>query len=121
MVLVPSLLVSANNTAKIWFARAYGEEKYVELIRQVAANSKLSHALAGIIVSASFIAMLGLVLLFLCPNPDADWGYWIGWGVLAYAFVIGFYGSLSFIRIFRKVRKEKKKPNSPSTDVSQLR
>jgi hypothetical protein len=109
IVLIPSLLVSAANTSKIWFARAYGEQEYVELIQEVARRSKLSHALAGTIVSALFIAMVGLVLLFLCPNPGTDWGYWIGWGVLTYAFVVGFYGSLSFIRIFRMARKEKQK------------
>jgi len=117
IVLIPSLLVSAANTSKIWFARAYGEQAYVELIYEMAGKSKLSHALAGTIVSALFIAMVGLVTLFLCPNPGTDWGYFIGWGILTYAFVIGFYGSLSFIRIFKTARKQNERRKLPPVET----
>ena len=106
IVLVPSLLVSATNTSKIWFARAYGEQEFAELLKVLARKSKLSHALAGTIVSALFFAMVGLLLLFLCPDPNADWGYWIGIGVLTYAFIIASYGSLFFIKIFKTAKKE---------------
>jgi hypothetical protein len=75
IVLVPSLLVSATNTSKIWFARAYGEKESAALVLEVARKSKLSHAVATTIISASFVAILGLILLFLCPNPEMDWGY----------------------------------------------
>src|SRR5665213_2581533 len=66
VVLVPSLLVSASNTSKIWFVRAYGESEYQALILRLAKGSKLSHALAVVFASALFIALAGLVLLFLC-------------------------------------------------------
>jgi hypothetical protein len=117
IVLIASLLVSAANTSKIWFARAYGEQAYVELIYEMAGKSKLSHALAGTIVSALFIAMVGLVTLFLCPNPGTDWGYFIGWGILTYAFVVGFYGSLSFIRIFKMARKKNEQQKLPPVET----
>ena len=104
IVLVPSLLVSASNTSKIWFVRAYGEGEYLELVRSVARRSKLSHAIMGSIVSSLFIALIGLVLLLLCPDPMRDWGHWFAVGFLAYAFIIGFYGCLYFVRLFRWVR-----------------
>lgn len=106
IVLVPSLLVSASNTSKIWFVRAYGESEYLELVRSVARRSKLSHAIMGSIVSALFIALVGLVLLLLCPDQMRDWGFWFGVGLLTYAFIIGFYGSLYFVRLFRSVREQ---------------
>jgi L-asparagine transporter-like permease len=98
-------MVSASNVSKIWFARAYGEDEYHELLLRLARKSKLFHMLAAPLVSAVFIAIIGFVLLLLCPDPSRDWGYWFAYGFLAYAFVIGFYGSLFFVRLFRKSRQ----------------
>jgi hypothetical protein len=104
LVLVPFLFVSASNTGKIWFARAYGETEYQDLLLRMAGKSKLSHALAGTIVSAAFVALSGLVLLFLSPSPERDWGFWFAGGILLYAFIVAFYGSLFFLRLFKKAR-----------------
>src|SRR5262249_10480974 len=82
IVLVPSLLVSAANSGKIWFARAYGEDAYQGLILSVAAKSSLSHALTPLIFVGGFMATIGFVLLLLCPDPAKDWGYWFGIGFL---------------------------------------
>ena len=106
VVLVPSLMVSAANTSKIWFARAYGESEYAELLLSMARKSRLSRAVLPTIVAASFNALIGFVLLLFCPDPTKDWGFWFGYGFLAYAFAIGFYSSLFFIRLFRKVQRE---------------
>ena len=46
IVLIPSLMVSASNTAKIWFARAYGESEYQELLLRLARKTRLSSALS---------------------------------------------------------------------------
>jgi hypothetical protein len=114
IVLVPSLMVSAANAAKIWFARAYGESAFHELLLHVARKSCLSHALVPTIVAAFFTALVGLVLLLLSPDPTRDWGYWFGMGFLAYAFVIGLYGSLFFVRLFRKAKRgEEQEGQSP--------
>lgn len=111
IVLIPSLMISASNIRQIWFVRAYGEGDYHELILRVAKRSSLSHALLPTIAAATFTALIGLVLLLLSPDPSKDWGYWFGIGFLAYAFIIGFYGSLFYIRLFRKAKRDK--PNSP--------
>jgi hypothetical protein len=114
IVLVPSLMVSAANASKIWFARAYGESEYHELLLRVARRSRLSHALAPTIVAAVFTALVGLVLLLVSPEPARDWGYWFALGFLAYAFVIGFYGSLFFIRLFRKAKGSGEQEENPT-------
>lgn len=112
IVLVPSLLVSASNTSRIWFVKTYGEEEYLELLKQVARKGKLAPALAGTIVSALFIATAGAVLVFLSPDPSRDWGWWFGIGILSYAFMMGFYGSLYFIKLFRSAKRgENKQPS----------
>jgi hypothetical protein len=106
VVLVPSLLVSASNTSKIWFIRAYGESEYQALVRRLAKGSKLSHALAAVMASALFIALAALVLLFLCPDQTRDWGYWFGIGLMTYAFAIALHQSLAFVRSFRTARQD---------------
>lgn len=106
VILIPSLMISASNTGKIWFARAYGESEYHALLLRTAKRSKLWHALLPTIAAAMFIALIGLVLLLLSPDPSKDWGYWFGFGFLGYAFVIGFHGSLFFIRLFKKVQRD---------------
>jgi hypothetical protein len=68
-------MVSASNAGKIRFVRAYGESEYLDLLQSLARKSKLSHALATTIISAAFIGMVGLLLLFLSPDPSKDWGY----------------------------------------------
>jgi hypothetical protein len=105
IVLVPSLMVSAANAGKIWVARAFGEGAYHELLLRLAKGSRLSHALGPVIVAAVFTALIGLVLLLLSPDPRQDWGFWFAMGFLAYAFIIGFYHSLFFVRLFRQARR----------------
>jgi len=95
----------------LWFVRAYGEGEYHELILRVAKQSRLSHALLPTIAAAAFTALIGLVLLLLSPDPSKDWGYWFGFGFLTYAFIIVFYGSLFYVRLFRKAKRDK--PNAP--------
>jgi hypothetical protein len=101
VILIPSLMVSAANTSKIWFIRAYGEGEYYELLLRLARKTRLSSALIPMIVAAGFTAVIGLVLLLLSPDPGHDWGYWFAFGFLVYAFIIGFYGCIFVIRLYR--------------------
>ena len=118
VVLVPSLMVSAGNTGKIWFARAYGEDAYQELLLSVARRSRLSHALVPTIVAPAFVALMGLVLLLLSPDPTRDWGYWFAIGFLAYAFAIGLHGSLFVVRLFRKASRSGEPGNGQNKQSS---
>jgi hypothetical protein len=105
-LLVGSLLVTASNARQIWFARAIGEEAYAALRLELAKKTRMSHALAGALASSGFIALLGLTMLLFYPDPSDDWGFWIGFGMLAEALVVGFYQSLSIVRLFRQARHE---------------
>lgn len=115
VVLIPSLMVSAANTSKIWFARAYGEVAYGELILRLARQTRLSQALIPTWLAALFIALIGLVLLLLSPDPNQDWGFWFGIGFLSYALVVALYGSLFFVRLFRRAHANREDlANRPS-------
>lgn len=103
MALVPFLFVSSSNTAKIWFVRSYGEKEYLELIRNMAHKSKLSHAIAGVLGASFFLCLAGLVLLLVSPTPNV-WGFWFALGIILYAFIIAIHGSLYFMRLFKSVR-----------------
>jgi hypothetical protein len=90
----------------------YGESEYLDLLQQLARRSKLSHALAATLVSSVFIAVIGFILLLLSPDPSKDWGFWFALGFLTYAFAVGFYGSLFFIKLFRKARRIEEPKNN---------
>ena len=105
VLLVPCLMVSASNTSRIWFVRAYGEVEYRDLLYRLAIKSKLRHALAGVICSSAFTGLSGLVLLFLCPDSSRDWGYWFAQGIIIYAFIIALYGSLYMYRLFKAAKR----------------
>ena len=104
MVLVPFFLVTSSNAAKIWVLRAIGEREYGRLALSWAARSKRSTALAAAWASALFLALVGALLLLLCPNPALDWGYWIGLGILLYAAIITLYSTLSILSLFKRAK-----------------
>ena len=104
IVLVPSLLVSSSNIAKIWVVRSIGEQEYSDLLLRLAQKGKLFHAISCVLASQFFMFLFGVMLWLLSPDPLSDWGYWFGFGVMLYSVVIAFYGSLFFIRLFKKAR-----------------
>ena len=103
--LMLSLLVSASNAGKIWMARTIGEKAYLALLLDLARNSRLWHALLCVAASAFFVALAGGTILLFYPEPNADWGFWLGSGVLLYAAAMWIYGSLAMIRLFRRAAR----------------
>ena len=103
MALVPSLLVSASNTAKIWVIRAMGEDEFSELFLRIVAKSSLSKALLCVFMSSFFVALAGFILLALCYGQE-NWGHWFAIGIILYAFVIAIYGSLYYCKLFKKAK-----------------
>jgi len=103
-VVVPSLLVTSSNISKYWVVKTIGEEEFSERLLIIAGKSKLSRALFSVLASAFFVILAGLVLLFLCPDRNS-WGYWFGYGIIVYGFIIALYGSLSCYRLFKHARK----------------
>src|SRR5262245_47948332 len=102
MILVPCLMVSAGNAGKIWAARTMVEHEYKRMLLDLAGKSKLRYALAGILASASFIILLGFVLLWLYPDPAEDLAFWFGAGIVTYGLVIVLHGSLWSTKLFRE-------------------
>ena len=101
-ILMPSLLVSAANAGRVWMARTLGEAEYKALLIRLARQSRLSHAIAGVGASGVFVVLTGLVVLLFYPNPSEDWAFWIGAGIVGYGVILGLYGSLAFVRLFRE-------------------
>jgi hypothetical protein len=109
-LLVASLLVAAGNAARVWSARTLGEQAQLDLMISLARRSRLSHAVSGVLASAFFMALVGVVVLLFYSSPRS-WGFWIGFGVVGYAAVIGVHGSLFMIRLFRKAAGPEVQPS----------
>lgn len=99
IILVPSLLVSANNAGRLWVYRAVGEEQAFRGALEAAARARPRAALAMLMLPPLFFAVLAGVLFLFYPEPTRDWGYWFAYGLLAYALVLLVYGPLNFLRL----------------------
>jgi len=104
IIATASLLVSASNAAKIMTARALGEWEYAQLARVVVARTGPGRGLLFTLLPALCYAALGGLILLFYPDPVRDWGFYIGTGVLTYAFIIVFWGSIRFLRLTKTVR-----------------
>lgn len=104
MCLVVFLLVSSANIGKAWFVRAMGEEEYEKLLITVARKSKLRSALWPMLTSCFFLFFVGLILLYLYPDQETDWGYDFALGIMLYTVIVAFYGTLSMFRLFKKAK-----------------
>ena len=104
MALIPSLLISASNTGKVWMVRTMGEEAYTAFLIGLARKSKLSYALIGTTFSFIFLMLTGGLVLFFYRSPENDWGFWIGMGIVTYAMAIGLWSGLYWVRLFKKAK-----------------
>jgi hypothetical protein len=100
------LLVAASNFGKVWLARTLGEEETQRLMLSIVRRSRLSSALWPLAASMVFMAGVGGLLLMFYPDPHTDWGFWIGTGVILYACLMSFYGTVAFRGLFRLAQAE---------------
>ena len=70
-----------------------------------ARRGRLSHALAGTLISSALVALAGSVLIALCPGPAEDWGFWFGIGIVTYAVALLVHGSLFHWRLFANAKR----------------
>src|SRR5262249_9339816 len=91
LVLVPSLLVSGNNLARGWVARAVGEEELLAFMQRAAARISPLAAVGFTAGAAAFVMLAGGVLLVLSGGAET-WAYWFALGIILYGGVIGVYG-----------------------------
>ena len=110
-ILVISLLVSASNCSKIWLSRAIGEREMHELMKSCAQKAPVVASLLFILSPCLFILMLGGLLLLFYPDPMRDWGFYIAIGIIGYAFALGIYGPLFFLRLRKLGQRDATKSN----------
>jgi len=110
--LVVSLMVSASNCSKIWVARAMGETKYYELMKECAQRSSALSAVLFLLSPCAFVLILGGLVLLFYPDPTHDWGFYIGVGIIAYALVLAIYVP----KFFFHLRKVGSTPDPPQTN-----
>lgn len=104
IILVPSLLVSANNASRLWVYRAVGEEQAFENALVSAARARVRPTLISLALPPFFFALLAGLLILIYPDPVHDWGYWFALGLLAYALALLIYAPLSFLRMRKLAR-----------------
>lgn len=104
VVLVPSLLVTAANSAKLWVMRSCGEEAYHRFLVTLAGRARPLPALLSLLAPPLFVGLLGVTLLVFYPTPQHGYGYYFGNGVLVYAFALGVFGPSSFLRLRKAAR-----------------
>jgi hypothetical protein len=111
VALVLSLLAAAGNAGRMWVMISLGEQAYADFLIQAARRSKLSYALGCVWAGAFFFGLVGVTILMLSSpstlpgNCSDGWGEFIGAGVLIYAAAVWVYGTLSVVRLFRRVGK----------------
>lgn len=99
VVIVVSLLVSVSNSQRLWLVRAIGEEEYFNLMLSAARKAKMPSTIAILLLPGSFTVVFGVLILFLYPSPNNDWGFYVSIGVFLYAFVLLSYNPMSFFRL----------------------
>jgi hypothetical protein len=100
VVLTASLLVTAGNLSRGWAARTLGEAETMEFILRAARRGRRGAALAFTWAAAGALLLLGWLLMGL--SGPAEWGYWFGLGIVAYALAIALHGTSFIVRIFRQ-------------------
>jgi hypothetical protein len=104
-VLVPSLLVSASNISRLWVIRAVGEGAYRELVTGWLRRTRPRAVFGGTLVSAGFVLLCGLVLMFFYPDPGFDWGFWFALGIVTYGLAMALHGCHFYWRLRRRSRE----------------
>lgn len=99
ILLVGSLLVCSSNLAALWQIRAMGEDAYYDHLVLNAGRAHLGFALLSLLGSGVCVAGVGILLLYLYPDPNQDWGFFVAFGVFGYAGAITFWRSVAFIRL----------------------
>jgi hypothetical protein len=104
IVLVGSLLVCSSNFSRLWLMRTMGETEYYEFIVRMSGRAKPVPTLLFMFASALCIAAIGITLQLFYPDPEKELAYFFSVGFFGYAFAIGLYGPLAFLR-FRKAHR----------------
>jgi hypothetical protein len=95
-----SFLVAGSNAMKIPQARALGEDAYYKMTLESVSKGSFWWGLLYRLAPAPFYVFLAALIFF--TNASNTWAYWIGFGVIVYAFALVVWGTTAYIRL-RKV------------------
>jgi hypothetical protein len=103
MALVMFCLVCFWNFSQVWVRATAGEVESEARLLALARKSTLSKALIPLYVAQGFLALVGLLLVWLGEGFD-HWAPWIGLGVLVQAGGFAIFGTTFLARLFRQAR-----------------
>jgi hypothetical protein len=94
-----SLLVAAHNFHLAWLMRSMGEEDFRAWFTDRMAQSRLPLYMTCLLGETGATGLIGAALVWWYPEESKAFA--IGSGILAYAFIVLFYTSLSLWRLRR--------------------
>jgi hypothetical protein len=96
IIITAGLLVAAHNFRSAWLMRSMGEEAYREWFLQQISRARLPLFIACLLGETLLTALIGGGLICYGGGQPVPIG--IGWGIVAFAFVVLFYTALSLWR-----------------------
>jgi hypothetical protein len=101
--IVVGALVCFSNFSKLWRVRTMGEVETEALMLRLARTSTLKAALIPHWIAQSFLAAIGVILLFVSGGPT-QWAFWIALGIVLAPASFALYGTAHMVRLFRAAR-----------------
>jgi hypothetical protein len=108
IITTTGLLVAARNFHSAWLMRSMGEEEYRFWYTERLGQTSLRLVILSLLGETTLTAVVGLVLICtaepISMEKPVSIPFAIGLGIVAYAFVVLFYTSLSLWRLRRRYR-----------------
>jgi len=101
IIITAGLLVAAHNFHSPWLMCSMGEEAYRQWFVQQISCARFPLYLACLMGETTLTGLVGGALV--CCGGDNAVPIAIGWGIVAYAFVVLFYTALSLWRLRRRM------------------
>ena len=96
IIITAGLLVAAHNFQSAWLMRSMGEEAYGRWHLEQISRARLPLFIVCLLGETALTGLVGAALL--CFSGQEPVPFAIGWGILAYAFIVLFYTALSLWR-----------------------
>jgi len=98
-------LASFLNISKIWFVKALGEDQVWKLYLYLATKSNITRPIFLSFVAFSFLIAIGIICMLFYPGTD-DWGFYVGFGFIAFSVAIQVHTIIFFRRLYRTAKTE---------------
>ena len=105
VIIVMSLLIAAANSARLWIIRALGERAYYAMVVKATRSANVRASLLLLLLPGFFMVLLGILMVILYPDPDNDFGFYVGIGIFMYAVVLLVFHPRNFFRLRAKAQE----------------